>query len=106
MAHLLVVEESESKRYFLIRALEHAGHAVAAADSTDGALQLMAHGHYDLLLTHHVLAAGEGAEMARRVQEQDPTIHVLRDLQPTAQVNPTPRELGDLVSQIESALAA
>ncbi len=35
MAHLLIVEASQSRRYFMIRALEHKGHAVAAADSTD-----------------------------------------------------------------------
>lgn len=119
MARILIVEQIESRRYFMIRTLENAGHAVAAAHGTDAALVVMAHGRYDLLLTNDILAGSEGVELARRVLEQDPAIHVmfttgdrstadevLKELPPTVRVYPTPFELGELVSRVESALAA
>jgi len=119
MAHILVVEKHQDRRYFMIRALQHAGHAVAAAGSTDAALVLMSHGHYDMLLTNQILAADESVELAKRALEQDPTIHVLlttgagaranavlSELPPAVRVHPTPFDLGELVSQVESTLAA
>ena len=119
MAHILVVEESESRRYFIIRTLENAGHAVAAADRADAALALMAHGRYDLLLTNDIPSASEGVALAKRVLEINPEIHVLLTtwdaaaaeavidrLPPTVRVYPKPFELGEMVSRVESALAA
>jgi len=91
MAHILVVEKSQSRRYFIIRTLENAGHAVAAADGADGAVALMAHGRYDLLLTN-------GDTEAAQAVEGGPT--------PAIRVVPQPVELGDVVSKVESALAA
>ena len=97
----------------MIRALEHAGHAVAAADSTDAALLLMARGHYHMLLTNHILAAADGVELAKHVLEQDPSIQVLStagegaeadtvlgDLPPNVGVHPTSFELGALISRV------
>ena len=91
MAHLLIVEASQSLRYSMIRTLEHAGHAVAAADSADAALILMAHGQYDMLLT-----TGNGAN----------TSAALGDLPSNVRVQPVSTELDQLASQVESALAA
>lgn len=119
MAHILVVERSESRRYFIIRTLENVGHAVAAADRADAALALMAHGHYDLLLTNDIPSAAEGIALAKRVLEVNPEIHVLLTtgdaaaaaavidrLPPTVRVYPKPFELGEMASRVESALAA
>lgn len=119
MPRILIVEHNESRRYFMIRTLENAGHAVAAADGTEAALALMAHGSYDLLLTNDALTAPEGVALARRVMELNPSIHVMfttgdratadaviKQLPPTVRVYPTPFELGELVSRVESALAA
>ncbi len=72
-----------------------------------------------MLLANQNLAAGEGAELAKRALEQDPTIHLLLNADESADagrlparrslntgVQPTSIELGDLVSRVESTLAA
>jgi two-component system, cell cycle response regulator CpdR len=77
MAHILLAEDDDSMRGFLVRALEKAGHDVAAVDRGTAALPLVATGQYDLLLTDIVMPEMDGIELAQRAATLAPKMQVM-----------------------------
>jgi two-component system cell cycle sensor histidine kinase/response regulator CckA len=76
---ILVVEDEEPVRVFLIRQLRNLGYTVLeAANITEALSQLEKHfGQIDLLMTDIIMPEGSGIELADRIRETQPDIQIL-----------------------------
>jgi DNA-binding NtrC family response regulator len=77
MARLLVVEDRESLRRMLERALAGAGHVVATADDLPSALEQLAGGPFDLVLTDLQLPSGSGIDVVAESRRRHPETPVV-----------------------------
>lgn len=115
-AHILLAEDDDAMRSYLVRALEQAGFAVDAVDRGTAALPLLGSTHYDLLLSDIVMPEMDGIELAQHCNEVSPdtkvmfitgfaavTLKASRE-QPNAKVLSKPFHLKDLVLEVERAL--
>ena len=68
MARILLAEDDDSLRAFLVTNLNRAGHEVAAYGDGDSAWEALEHGAYDLLLTDIVMPGLDGIELARQFE--------------------------------------
>jgi two-component system cell cycle response regulator CpdR len=119
MARILLAEDDEDMRRFLVRALERAGYEVIDFDNGAGAYERLREEPFSLLLTDIVMPEMDGIELARRATELDPDLKVMfitgfaavalnpdsrapRD----AKVLSKPFHLRDLVNEVEKLLAA
>jgi len=77
MTHILLAEDDDQLRTFLVRGLKRAGHSVD--DVPDGAVALdqSRKARYDLLLADIVMPGLDGIELARIVAEEQPGIKVM-----------------------------
>jgi two-component system, cell cycle response regulator CpdR len=66
MARILLAEDDDSLRAFLVTNLNRAGHQVEAHGDGDSAWEALERGAYDLLLTDIVMPGLDGIELARR----------------------------------------
>jgi DNA-binding response OmpR family regulator len=79
MAKLLIVEDDESVRMFVSRALERAGHQIdVAADGAQG-LEFIdaARGDYDLVVSDIRMPEMDGIEMAKAAAGLFPTMKIM-----------------------------
>ncbi|MCC8394631.1 response regulator [Paraburkholderia sp. MMS20-SJTR3] len=76
-ARVLLVEDDAQSREALAELLGALGLACSAAGSAEEALPLAAAQHYDVLLTDLTLPGMSGAELARVVRREQPSIRVL-----------------------------
>ncbi len=119
MARILLAEDDDSLRTFLVTNLNRAGHEVAAYGDGDSAWEALEHGAYDLLLTDIVMPGLDGIELARRGAEADPAMKIVFitgfaavALSPQskapkdAKVLSKPFHLKDLVAEVERVIAA
>jgi two-component system cell cycle response regulator CpdR len=119
MARILLAEDDESMRRFLARALENAGHEVAAYGMGDEAHDRLKGDIFDILLTDIVMPEMDGIELARHAAEIDPTLKImfitgfaavaLSSDQPTpdeAKVLSKPFHLRELVAEVDRMMAA
>lgn len=78
MARILVAEDDEAVRTFVVRALEHRGHAVEQVEDGLEALELLDTGaRYDLLITDIVMPGLDGIALALKVARDVPDLPVL-----------------------------
>ncbi|MFC3713065.1 cell cycle two-component system response regulator CpdR [Sphingoaurantiacus capsulatus] len=77
MPRILLAEDDESMRTFLVRAIERAGYEVTAVDRGTSALPHIAGGDYDLLLTDIVMPEMDGIELAQRAAALAPRMRVM-----------------------------
>ncbi|MFC5385668.1 response regulator [Aquamicrobium segne] len=79
MAKLLIVEDDDSVRMFVSRALERCGHQIeVAADGAQGLEMIKAaKGGYDLVLSDIRMPAMDGIEMAMSAAGLFPTLRLL-----------------------------
>ncbi|HVY84929.1 MAG TPA: response regulator [Caulobacterales bacterium] len=119
MARILLAEDDDSLRSFLVTNLSRAGHEVQAFGDGDSAWEALEHSAYDLLLTDIVMPGLDGIELARRGAEADPGMKIVFitgfaavALSPQSQapkdakVLSKPFHLRDLVVEIERVIAA
>ena len=119
MARILLAEDDESMRIFLAKALRRAGHEVTDVGDGMDAMLVLTEGEVDLLLADVVMPGLDGIELARRAAKEQPGIKVMfitgfaavalkaRNEAPRGtRVLSKPFHLRDLVSQIDSMLAA
>lgn len=119
MPKILLAEDDDSMRAFLVRALERAGYEVTSVDRGTMALPLVATGDFDLLLTDIVMPEMDGIELARRAGVIAPQMRVMfitgfaavaldasGDRPANAKVLSKPFHLKDLVSEIDRLFAA
>ena len=119
MAKILLAEDDDSLRSFLVSALKKAGHTVKDFGDGDAALRLLEQEVFDLLLTDIVMPGMDGIELARRGAELDPAMKIvfitgfaavaLSSGSPTpagAKVLSKPFHLRELVDEVDRVIAA
>jgi len=116
---ILLAEDDNDMRRFLVRALSNAGYQVISFDNGRSAYERLREEPFELLLTDIVMPEMDGIELARRATEIDPELKVmfitgfaavaLNAAQQTpkdAKVLSKPFHLKDLVNEVQKALAA
>jgi two-component system, cell cycle response regulator CpdR len=119
MVKILLAEDDEDLRKFLVKALEKAGHAVTHFGEGQSAFEQVQRETYDLLLTDIVMPEMDGIELARRAAEIDPKLKIMFitgfaavALNPDskapkeAKVLSKPFHLRDLVDEVNRLMAA
>ncbi len=119
MNRILLAEDDNDMRQFLVKALQRAGYDVTSFDNGLSAFQRLREEPFTLLLTDIVMPEMDGIELARRATELDPDIKVMFitgfaavALKPDSQapanakILSKPFHLRDLVDQVEQMLAA
>ena len=74
---VLLVDEAPVVRDLVTTLLDDNGYDVVPASGAAEALEFAREGSYDVLITDLVLSRSDGADLAARVQEYQPTIRVL-----------------------------
>ncbi len=74
---ILLAEDDNDMRRFLVKALQQAGFAVASFDNGLSAYDQLRVEPFELLLTDIVMPEMDGIELARRATELDPDIKVM-----------------------------
>jgi two-component system, cell cycle response regulator CpdR len=119
VAKILLAEDDDDMRRFLVRALERAGHEVTSFAEGASAFEEVKQASFDLLLTDIVMPEMDGIELARRAAELDPALKIMFitgfaavALNPDsrapkdAKVLSKPFHLRDLVAEVERMVAA
>lgn len=119
MARILLAEDDDDMRRFLVNALERAGYHVSDFDNGASAYERLREEPFSLLLTDIVMPEMDGIELARRATEIDPDLKVMFitgfaavALNPDskapkdAKVLSKPFHLRDLVNEVEKMLQA
>jgi two-component system, cell cycle response regulator CpdR len=113
MIRILLAEDDDSMREYLVRALERVGYGVTAVDRGTAALRLLDHQSFDLLLTDIVMPELDGIELAQRAATIDPAMRVMfitgfaavklegGAMLPEAKVLSKPFHLRDLVAEVD-----
>ena len=70
MARILIAEDDDAMREFLLHALTRSGHEVSALSSGDAAIQYAEAERFDLLLADVDMAGMDGVELARRADRK------------------------------------
>ena len=119
MAKIILAEDDDDMRRFLVKALEKAGHHVTSFGEGASAFEEIKQSTFDLLLTDIVMPEMDGIELARRASELDPSLKIMFitgfaavALHPDskapkdAKVLSKPFHLRDLVAEVERMMAA
>ena len=119
MKRILLAEDDNDMRRFLVKALEKAGYHVTHFDNGISAYERLQEEPFSLLLTDIVMPEMDGIELARRATELDPDLKIMfitgfaavalnpdSDAPRDAKVLSKPFHLRDLVNEIEKMLIA
>lgn len=119
MTRIILAEDDEDMRRFLVKALQKAGHEVVSFDNGRSAFERLLKEPFTLLLTDIVMPEMDGIELARKATELDPDIKVMFitgfaavALNPDsrapkdAKILSKPFHLRELVDQVERMIAA
>lgn len=119
MTKILLAEDDNDMRRFLVKALQKAGYDVVSFDNGQSAYERLREEPFDLLLTDIVMPEMDGIELARKATELDPALRVMfitgfaavvlhadSKAPKDAKVLSKPFHLRDLVDQVERLLAA
>jgi two-component system cell cycle response regulator CpdR len=119
MPKILLAEDDNDMRRFLVRALTNAGYAVVSFDNGRSAYDRLREEPFELLLTDIVMPEMDGIELARRATEIDPDLKVMfitgfaavalnaaNETPKDAKVLSKPFHLRDLVNEVDRLLAA
>src|SRR3954468_10184710 len=119
MSKILLAEDDNDMRRFLVKALENAGFEVSSFDNGLSAYQRLREEPFEMLLTDIVMPEMDGIELARRAAELDPDIKIMfitgfaavalnadTAAPKHAQVLSKPIHLRDLVNEVQKLLAA
>jgi len=116
---ILLAEDDNDMRRFLVKALENAGYEVIDYDNGMAAYRRLREEPFELLLTDIVMPEMDGIELARRAAELDPDIKIMfitgfaavalnpdSNAPKDAKVLSKPFHLRDLVNEVQKMLAA
>jgi DNA-binding response OmpR family regulator len=76
-AHILIVDDENTLRYFLKRSLEDEGYRVSEAASGLAALDLLENETFDLALVDLRMAGVDGLEVMRQLRERSPGTQII-----------------------------
>jgi two-component system, NtrC family, response regulator AtoC len=77
VARILVVDDEDSLREFLVEALEGAGHEVLEADGGAAALERLATANVQLVITDLKMPGVDGMEVVRHVRADHPDVEIV-----------------------------
>ena len=116
---ILLAEDDNDMRRFLVKALENAGYEVIDYDNGMSAYRRLREEPFELLLTDIVMPEMDGIELARRASELDPDLKIMfitgfaavalnpdNHAPKDAKILSKPFHLRDLVDEVERLLAA
>jgi two-component system, cell cycle response regulator CpdR len=116
---IILAEDDNDMRRFLVKALENAGYEVVSFDNGLSAYHRLREEPFELLLTDIVMPEMDGIELARRAAELDPDIKIMfitgfaavalkadAGTPKDAKVLSKPFHLRDLVNEVQKMLAA
>ena len=116
---ILLAEDDNDMRRFLVKALANAGYEVTDYDNGMSAYRRLREEPFELLLTDIVMPEMDGIELARRAAELDPSMKIMFitgfaavilnnevAAPKEARVLSKPFHLKDLVREVERLLAA
>ena len=116
---ILLAEDDNDMRRFLVKALANAGYEVTDYDNGMSAYRRLREEPFELLLTDIVMPEMDGIELARRAAELDPDIKIMfitgfaavalnadSRAPKDAKVLSKPFHLRDLVNEVQKMLAA
>jgi two-component system cell cycle response regulator CpdR len=119
MAKIILAEDDNDMRRFLVKALQNAGYDVISFDNGLSAYQRLREEPFELLLTDIVMPEMDGIELARRACELDPDIKIMfitgfaavalnsdAATPKNAKVLSKPVHLRELVNEVHKMLAA
>ena len=119
MHKILLAEDDNDMRRFLVKALENAGYEVIDYDNGMSAYRRLREEPFELLLTDIVMPEMDGIELARKASELDPDLKIMfitgfaavalnPDMQAPrdAKILSKPFHLRDLVGEIGRLMAA
>lgn len=119
MRRILLAEDDEDMRRFLVKALQNAGFEVVDFGNGAEAYERLKEEPFTLLLTDIVMPEMDGIELARRAAELDPELKIMfitgfaavalnpdNEAPKEAKVLSKPFHLRDLVQEVERMLAA
>ena len=111
---ILLAEDDNDMRRFLVKALEKAGYKVQSFDNGASAYDRLREEPFSLLLTDIVMPEMDGIELARRATELDPDLKVMfitgfaavslraEENVPQAKLLSKPFHLKDLVREVDT----
>ena len=115
---IILAEDDNDMRRFLVRALTKAGYDVVSFDNGKAAYDRLREEPFELLLTDIVMPEMDGIELARKATEIDPALKVMfitgfaavalnpdNTAPKDAKVLSKPFHLKDLVNEVERMLA-
>jgi len=76
-AHILIVDDENTLRYFLKRSLEDEGYRVSEAADGLAALDLLGHETFDLALVDLRMAGVDGLEVMRQLRQRSPGTQII-----------------------------
>jgi two-component system, cell cycle response regulator CpdR len=116
---ILLAEDDNDMRRFLVKALNNAGYDVASFDNGLSAYKRLQEEPFGLLLTDIVMPEMDGIELARRATELDPDLKVMfitgfaavalnpdSNAPKEAKILSKPFHLKDLVAEVQKMIAA
>ena len=119
ISRILLAEDDDSMRGFLVRALKKAGYDVIAFPNGEEAFERLKSEPCTLLLTDIVMPKMDGIELARRASELDPDLKIMfitgfaavvlnsdNSAPKDARVLSKPFHLKDLVREVDRLLTA
>lgn len=119
MAKILLAEDDEDMRRFLVKALHKAGHDVASYSDGHAAFERLKREAFELLLTDIVMPEMDGIELARRAADLDPMLKIMfitgfaavalnpdNEAPKDAKILSKPFHLRQLVEEVERLMAA
>ncbi|RME97072.1 MAG: response regulator [Alphaproteobacteria bacterium] len=119
MQRILLAEDDDDMRKFLVKALQKAGYDVVSFGNGVDAFERLKEEPFTLLLTDIVMPEMDGIELARRAAELDPELKIMfitgfaavalnpdNQAPKDAKVLSKPFHLRDLVQEVERLIAA
>ena len=115
---ILLAEDDNDMRRFMVKALQTAGYEVASFDNGLSAYNRLREEPFELLLTDIVMPEMDGIELAQKASAIDPSIRVMfitgfaavalqgGRTAPEAKLLSKPFHLRELVNEVEKMLAA
>jgi CheY-like chemotaxis protein len=77
MARILVIDDDELLRRFVVALLERRAYSVESTDSGEAGIKLAAETDFDLVITDMVMPGMEGLETIQQIRRHKPSVKIL-----------------------------